>query len=436
MERRSTIALLAGAFAAVCGGNAFAELRYSVEAGAGHSDNITRVEGNEISESLASAGVTLEWHEQRSRLRADVSVDADYVHYLDDTYEGEVVGGLDGTLDFALIPDRLSWIVQDSFGQESTDPFSPVTPDTRENVNYFTTGPALEFLLGGQQARVFATYSMTDYERNPFDSDRVVAGLSFGRSNAAGRGLTINAVTEQVEYKDQPDGDFDRHSVYAAYSVEGARTELSAEAGYTWLDPVNGEKRDDPRFRLEVTRELSSSNTLALRLGTQLTDSSDALRSSLGGGGIDPGSTPSVSSASDPFENRYASLVWSFHRHRTSLSFGGDYSDDTYETQSQLDRERVTWNASVGRDLTSRLSIGLNAILVEEDFESSGLSATTRDLVGSVDWVLGPTLGLRLELSRFDRDSDDATGEYTENRIFLTLSYRYGASRAAAGSAP
>ena len=71
--------------------------------------------------------------------------------------------------------------------------------------------------------------------------------------------------------------------------------------------------------------------------------------------------------------------------------------------------------------------------MLDEEFDNNGLTATTRDLTGSVDWLLGPTMGLRLELSRFDRDSDNATGEYTEDRVFLHFIYRSGAARAPGG---
>jgi hypothetical protein len=433
MGRRSTIALLAGTFAAGCASHAFAEVTYSVEAGAGHSDNITRVEDDEVSESMAIVGATLEWHEARPRLIADVSADADYVKYLDDTYDGEIVGGLDGTLDFSLIPDRLRWIVQDSFGQESTDPFSPQTPETRENVNYFTTGPSLEFLLGRQLARVFATYSLTDYEVSAFDSERTVGGFSIGRGSP-GRGLTFNAVTEEVAFKEEDSIDFDRHSVYASYSLEGARTEISAEAGYTWLELETGEKSGDPRLQLQVARELSSSSTLRLRTGTQLTDSSEALRSSFAGGAGAAGAGGAVSSTSDPYRNRFGALGWDFHRHRTSLSLGIDWSDDTYETQSQLDRDRLTYTATIGRQLMSRLSIGLRASHIEEEFEGTGLTSQSREYGGSVDWQLGPTIGMSLAVTRSERESEDANGDFDENRILLTFVYRSGPARRAGGS--
>lgn len=435
MVLRWKIASIAGLFAAGFANLAFAELTYTLEMGAGHSDNITRVEDSEVSESMATTGLTLEWQEQRPRFSADVSADADYVKYLGDTYEGEVVGGADATLNFKVLPDRLSWIVQDSFGQASSDPFSPVTPDTRENINYFTSGPTLEFLIGPALAQMFATYSMTDFERSPFDSDRLLGGVSVGRRTPGGNGLALNAVTESVTFKDELNTDYDRDSAYLSYEREGARTEISAEVGYTWLENENGVKSSDPRFLLDVRRELSTSSTLALRLGTQLTDSSDALRTGLGSGTGAPGAGGGVSSSASPFENRHASLLWQFNRHRTSLSLGGVWSDDTYDETPQLDRNRLSWNASIGRQLANRFSLSLRASLSDEEFETTGDAIDTLEIGASMSWQIGPTISLRLDLTRSDRSTSDATGEYVENRGFLSMVYHSGASRRPGSSA-
>lgn len=437
MVSRSKIALLAGMVAAASGTAAHAELTYTADIGAGYSDNITRVGQDEVSESMASAGLVLDWQERRPRFSADVSVDGDYVHYLDDTYDDDIVGGLDGTLDFKLLPDRLSWVVQDSFGQESIDPFSPVTPDTRENVNYFTTGPTLEFLVGRALTRVFATYSLTDFERTSFDSERVLGGLSIGRRSASGDGLAFNAVTENVKFKNDFNDDYDRASAYLSYDRAGARTEISAEVGYTWLELEDGTKSDDPRFSLEVTRELSTSSTLELTLGTQLTDSSNALRSDLGGGGTGtPGAGSGVTSSAAPYENRYASLAWQFNRHRTSLSLGTDWSDDTYDQTPEFDRERLNFNASIGRQISSRMSVSLQGNMSNEEFVTSGASVDTLELGAAMTWQLGPTLGLRFDFTRSDRQSSDGLGEYVENRAFLSLTYHSGPSRSPGSRAP
>jgi hypothetical protein len=147
MTRRSTI-VLAASLATAVSGSAFADLTYTVEAGVGQSDNIMRADSGEIDETIGLAGLELKWDRKSPRLEADVDIDADYLHYFGGTFDDEVVGSGNALLDFGIIPDSFSWRVQDNFGQELNDPFAPITPETREQVNYFTTGPAFMMRLG------------------------------------------------------------------------------------------------------------------------------------------------------------------------------------------------------------------------------------------------------------------------------------------------
>lgn len=436
MRRKST--RLAVTLAACCGAPALADVSYTVEAGVGQSDNVTRVETGEVEESIGTAGLRLMIDTASPRLTSLVNVDADYRHYFDGSYDDEIVGTGDATLNFNLVPGRFTWLVQDSFGQALSDPFAPVTPETRENVNYFTTGPTFSMRLGDAAAvDLFGLYSNSQYERSPFDSSRVMGGLTLSREGRQAGGLSLSLVTDSVEFDDQVGADFKRDSVFLGYSITGARTEIDLEAGYTWLRPDAGTESDAPRLRIDVTREVSASSTLALSLGTQLTDSSEMLRSATEFGSPAPGSgSAGVTSASDPFENTFASLDWRFARNRTAFSLGAHYTEDSFETQTLLDRSNITWRASAERQLGARWIASLNAAWMDEEFDVAGVSAESRELGAALSWQAGRSLGLRLSAERFERETDEGTGEFQENRIFLSLEYRGQETRNAPGPAP
>ena len=430
MGRRSTI-LAVSVLAALGNAAAFADVLWTAEAGLGNSDNVTRVDTGEVEESIGTVGLTLDWQTEGPRLTANANVDADYRHYFDGTYDDEVVGTGDAALLFGIIPERFTWLVQDSFGQALTDPFAPVTPETRENVNYFTTGPRFAMRLGGSLAlNLFATYSDSEYERSPLDSTRISGGATLGRGGPTNRGLSLSAVQEKVEFDDQPGADFDRQSLFLGYGIEGARTVLTAEAGYTWLHPETGDDSGAPRFEIDVTREMSSAATLVFRIGTQLTDSSDMLRSAAEIGGAPPGSdSTGVISTADPFENRYASLDWNYSRNRTSFSLTAGYADDTYETLTELDRTTMSYGASAERQLSARWTASLYASMEQEDFDNADLSTDTLEYGATLDWQLGRAISLRLSLERYDRDTSDGLGEFLENRVFLSVIYRGAPAR-------
>lgn len=431
IHRRSLI--VSACFIAALSGRAQADTSLTVEAGAGHSDNITRTDGGEVEETIATLGVDLTWQAERPRLTADVALNADYFEYLDDTFDSEVVGAGNAELNFALVPDRFNWTIEDHYGQQSNDPFSPITPETREAVNFLSTGPDLLLRFGAAGVRLFGQYSMATYERSPVDNERVLGGVSVGRAGARGQGLSFNAVQESVTFDETPASDFDRRSAYLAYGISGARTELRIEGGYTWLEPEQGEESSAPRLLVQVDRELTRSSTLTLVLGSQLTDSSAALSSAVDG---PVPSGPTVTATADPFENRTASLTWRFARRRTSIALGADWDDEQYETQSLLDRTRTSFDFAVDRRLGSRLSAGLNASLIDEQFDAADFDARTRELGASLSWQAGRAIGLRLLVTRSDRDTSTGLGEYGENRAFLRVFYIATRGTPDGGAAP
>ena len=415
MTRRSTI-VLAASLATAVSASAFADLTYTVEAGVGHSDNITRADSGEIDETIGLVGLELTWDRTGPRLEGEADIDADFLHYFDGTYDDEVVGSGNALLNFGIIPDSFSWRVQDNFGQELNDPFAPITPETREQVNYFTTGPEFMMRLGQSGIlRVHGSYSLSQFETSPLDSERVVAGLAVGRRSGEGKELTLNGVHEEVNFDDEINTDFDRQSLFLSYVLDAPRTDINLEAGYTWLEPVTGEKSDDPLFNLSITRDLTTSSTLQLELATQLTDSSDALRSSGGGS--------QVTATSDSYENTSALLGWNFSRNRTTLNLSASWEENIYETQSLLDRTSFIYELSLSRRTTPTLTLGLTGSLVDEEFENNDLNTDSVEIGVTADWQFARTLGLRLTLERSDRESSDGTN-YTENRAFLSLYLR------------
>jgi hypothetical protein len=410
------------------GGMAVADAIYTVELGAGGSDNLTRVPLQPVSEGVATAGLEVSWTEVRQRIDGNLLMNLDYRKYLDNTYDDRVLGTADGRLVFGLVPERFTWLLQDSFGQAQADPFAVATPDTQENLNYATTGPDLTFRFGSVSAvRLYGRYSVTEYERSLLDSDRTSAGAAIGRPFSDGRELMLNAVREQVSFDDAVQAGYERDNLYLSYRRDAGRTDASIEAGYSWLDRDVGVKSSGALLRVSVMRNLSASMTLDFSFGTELTDSSSSLRQLAGGAGsIGPGA---VTASSDPFTTRFANLGWDLRRNRTGIGFGASWNDDSYESQASLDRVRWVYDAHLDRQLSRTLTASLVTSWTKDDYLTAGAEATEWMTAGSFAWAFGRHFGLQLRVERFDRDTSNQLGEYQENRGFLTLFYRSGPDR-------
>jgi hypothetical protein len=130
-----------------------------------------------------------------------------------------------------------------------------------------------------------------------------------------------------------------------------------------------------------------------------------------------------VTATADPFENRNAALTWHFVRRRTSLAIGASWDDQSYETQTVLDRTRIGWSVSLVRHIASRLTASLEGALNDEDFDESDFTSKTRDFGASLSWQFGQSAGLELQADRSNRTTSTGLGEYTENRVFLRVYY-------------
>jgi len=421
---------IAGIISLTVSAPARADLTGVAEAGVGYSDNIGRVPANETDETIGTLGVELTWAERSRRIRGDADIDLSYFEYMDNTYDSEVLGTANGTLGLAIVPETLQWVFQDSFGQAQSDPFAPSTPETRENLNYFSTGPDLTVRLGSTGfGRLFGRWSTTAYERSPLDADRTTGGVAFGRRASPRSEVSLNAVTESVDFDQAINTDFDRDSVYVGWNLDASRTVIDAQVGYTWLQRDGADQTGNALVNVVVTRDLTASSVLALTLGTQLGDAGDSLRTELQGGVVGGGGSQ-ITATADPFENRVVSLEWRYLRGRNGFSLGASWNKDDYETQRQLNRKRMAYTASLTRQLATTLDFELLGTLEHEDFDTLTVDADELRMQALLNWRAWRTMGIRLSAERYDRDTSNGTGEYEENRVFLTLAYYWGAADA------
>jgi hypothetical protein len=414
--------------ALLCAPVARAELEYGVEVGAGFSDNVNRDVDGEIESKIVTAGLDLNWEESRRRLNADVNADLRYNHYLEDGIDDHLAGNADGQVSFGIIPERFSWLVQDTFGQTQQDPLVPATPESLEFINYFTTGPNVTLRLGDAGAvQLSGRYSLASYEESPFDNQRAGGSVAFVRDLSERSNVSLNLRHEDVDYDEAGNVDFQMRSASAVYTLQGARTDIDAELGYSWIDRdvATDSELTGPLVRIEVRRNVAQASYISLRFGTQLGDGAEAMRN--GAGAIDIGVEPGVGIASSAtFENKFATLSWQLDRPRTSIDVSVNWNQDEYDTEASLNRERLMYGAAVTRHLTNQLRARARAYFSTEDYALDNSSSDETRLMLGLDWNFGRNVGMEFSAERLDRDSDTTFGggESVENRLFLTVFYR------------
>jgi hypothetical protein len=352
-----------------------------------------------------------------------VDVDLSYIDYQDGSYDSEVTGIANADLRYLFVPGRFEWVLVESFGQAELDPFAASTPDNRENVNFITTGPDLTVRLGSAAyMTLLGRYSATQFEESNFDDERLLGGLTIGRELSARSDLSLNVTVESVEFDDPLFGtDYYRRSAFLRYDVEGARTTLGLEAGYTEIDRGDVTS-NSPLFALDISRTVSARSVLTLSAGVRSSDAASALRADGGGGGIPGG--PDQTSSTDPFETRHVSIGWQFTTPRTQFSLSAGHEEDAYETTTLLDAEREIYQVMASRELTPRLSLRAQGSLFSSSFDVADQDDDETQLGLTLSWNATGRFFVDLELQHFNRDSSNPLTEYDETRAFLRFAWR------------
>jgi hypothetical protein len=402
-------------------------LSLGVRVGAEHSDNVERLAADETSDTIGQLGLQAEITRTRGRMNLSLASDLRYEKYFDDTFGENLIGGLNGTLSYAFIPERLRWVVAENFGQTFIDPVVVETPQNRQHVNFFSTGPDLTLPIGDRtQVSVMGRWSKASYELSESDDERLLGNLGLIRQLGDRSRVSLNGQTERVEFEVSGPGDgYDRHSAYLGFEATGARTKLNMRAGVITLDAF-GDTSSAPLFDVTLSRETSARSELTLNAGTTFTDSAEMFRRGQNLGGIEVGNDDIVAS-NDPFQSDYARLAWTLNGTRTTLGLTFDYSDEDHETADILNRSSVSGGLILSRRLSSTLTGSFGGEWRSEDFDEVDVSFDEWSAGLGLDWVLSSRMNVMLRGDHFEGTGDtfgapDAR-DYEENRVSVALTF-------------
>jgi hypothetical protein len=398
---------------------------YEISVGVIESDNIQRLNTGGTHDTIIEQEFQLQWAEQRPRLDASVNADLSHLTYVPRTFADEVVGNLIGQGRFALIQQALFWNISDNFGQGSTNPLAAVTPTTRENINYFNTGPEALLPLGGSAnlLALKANYGRVNYQKSPLDSQRYSGGVGFVHRLSPSAEVSFNVSDERVNYSNNTvTPDYSSQEAFAHFDAKGARTVLALDVGYGRLVEPNSTP-GNVIARLELTRKMSASSNLSFAFGHEYSDAAAAFQVSQALGGANLNTQSSVVQTGAPFTTLYETLGWNFLRNRTGLGISASHFKDTYQLGGNLNDTRLQADANISRQLTPTLQAALIEQYLRQTFENVAGNSTESTTDARVTWKLGRHVSLFLDYQHSLRHSQVAASQYTENRIWLSIGY-------------
>jgi hypothetical protein len=409
---------------------------FSISTAFGWSDNIRGEYVDQESEYIAGAGVQARLVREHRRLNYDLSADLQYLDYLHDTYENEVSGFAMLEANAILVPEVLTLVLEDNFGQMQTTPFSPSTPATRQNVNVVAVGPDLRLEMG--DALVFLAsgrYLLEQYETTLADNARQQgqAGLyhEFSRDSSIG----VLAQFTHVDYDDGSTGtDFDRNEALVRYHLTARRTSMLLEGGRSEFSADDGLERDLWLYRVDISREITPRTRLIFATGRELSDSGSlfvgAVQAMETGGNASTslsdlglGSTQlsgtGIVATTDALAHRYVRGTWRLNAPRTRAYISAEQREERFLQGASVDRDVRTISAGVERSLNSALRLGLD--ISHNTRESDQSSIVLKDLSFrlSAFWQPARRLEISLAAERSQREEGSTGGGFDDNRVWL-----------------
>ncbi|MGH8168713.1 MAG: outer membrane beta-barrel protein [Woeseiaceae bacterium] len=412
----------------LCAVNVSAQQPLDVDAmfsvGAGYSDNIGRQPVAAVDEVFARAGMLLDVIEDMPSRQLDIRSNLTYQWY-EDAFDSEFVGGVDAFAEFTLIEERLRWVVEEDYGQVLSDPLLPSRPDNREDVNFFSTGPIVYFPLGVRTGlEVDLEYSSVRFEEQPSDNDRGQALVSLSREVRAGSFLSLNVLGERTEFDDEvmASNNFDRYEAFVRFEGERGQNEFSADIGYTELRLQNDDNSNGLLANFSIGRRLSPLATLTFAGGSRYSDQGNIFRFMQSLSRV-PGQTNDLNTTVTPFRNDFANIIYIADGERTSIDFRVGWNGEEYEDRTDLDREVVFVDFYLQRDLTRRIFTNLDLRYTSREF--SDLSRSDTDFLSALlfGYRLNSAMNVTVQGGRFDRDSNAANADFTENFVFIGVNY-------------
>lgn len=392
------------------------------------TDNVVRAETDEVYDTIYGVIADFGWDYESRRLSSSLQGNIAYYDYSSDLYETEVAGSVVGTFAVELIPDRITWLIEDTFGQARVDELEPVTDLNRQNANVFATGPRFNLPFGPLNLlTIEGTYTKTDYETSASDNESQLVRLTLSRQIRPRQTVSLNASVQDIDYaEDALYVDYEEREYYVGWAARGARTRLTTEVGYSTIErPGQGDEgeSDGSLVRIELGRDVASNSELALRFRKETWSSSEAFRYSRRVGGGDWQMDPTLITA-EPFRVEYAGGSYTVDGGRLEMTFDVATQKERYETSVEQNRDAEWVGLWLVSNFGASWSAGIFGEYGREKFvERDGARF---DLLGvgiTAGVNLTNTVRMDVMIARDERDASFANGSYTEN--FATLAFRY-----------
>jgi len=404
----------------------------------GWSDNISGVATNQQTETMVGVGVqgVIGGNRQRSGLNG--RFDLQYTDYVNDKFDDQVNGSADLEGRYELVPEMLSLVVEDTFGQTQTSAFAPSTPETRQNTNFLSAGPDLRFDLPGSLLFLgSARYVVETYETTQADNTRWqgTGGLHYEFSGRSSLGLLAQA--QDVSFSDSaPYDDFSRREMLLRYRIDAPRTTLQADGGRSEFRGrgVQQLRQNMWIYRVTVSRDLTARSEVDLSIGREISDGGDLFAASMerfGASGslrtMGLGAVQAIGNGvlatGDAMKTFHWGASWRITGPRSSGYVGVEGREERYFSALSPSRDSLAVFAGFTRNLSNRMSFGLDVRSGRREAEVTTIKVEDISVTLSGGYAFTQRLALSASFEFTDRKDSGAGGDYGDHRAWVRLGW-------------
>ncbi|MBD8524848.1 hypothetical protein [Pseudomarimonas arenosa] len=359
------------------------------------------------------------------------------VSFADETYTRLGVLGR-----WTIAPERLSFALQESSTEQPIDGFSIDRPNNRQRVDVLVAGPTLtlrpsarsRLLLEGRR-----TLARAEQTRE-FDSDRNGVDLRGLLNLGDDSSLSANVEWSEIDFRQSPgvgnqqQTDYRRLNGFLRYQRNSARSAFAIDLGASDIRRdagLDGLRRDQdaPLIRINAQWQLSNQHVVEAQLQSQLSDATaDALAAAPR---VEDFEQPialreprATTVNADLFEEQAARLGWTHNGASNRFRFDLYHRQQNYQFGDQFDQSIDGLGLGVQRQIRARWAAGVFAAVEQRDYDNLQRQDRDRRYGLNLNFQRTAALSFGLELSRQQRDSDDPSQPYRDDRLLFTLSYR------------
>ncbi len=430
--RLRKLALCTALLAALPGAASAVELDYQVGVSLLHSDNLNLGQNNEIAENVLSPSIHVTAEETSSTVQLKAVGDLQYLDYLGNKFDNEVRGQFNGKLNWSVLPDRMSFVMEDYLSRQPISVLNSFSPTNQQQINVFVAGPSFYARLGdATRAQFDLRYSNSYAEKSKeFNGDRYNAAMRLVRELSARDrlSLTVEATKANFDRGGIAATDYKRYDAYLGFTRKLKSVNLGFDLGYSQLDVDNTfNTASAPLVRGNLEWNVTPRSAFTADFSYQFADAAEDLVTRAGdlqGAIISDISTADVLVGPSVFRQRRVELGYQFTGERLTVQLHPQYQRIRYEDPLTPDQQSRGGYLEVGYKILPRTTISFLAAQDTREFDD--LSRRDRDRTFNLGLRHAFTrhLSARLDLQNRRRDSSIALQSYNENAVIVAFSYQ------------